>query len=207
MYCTLIGHYICLFLKKVQVPTLAVPCYETNDLAIVLDSSQSIGYDDFEKAKVFVERLASAFTVHSESRLSFITYSNNANIRIDITNTYSRAEISSTILSTPWEAGSTYTNLGMLSAMSQLTNYSQQAPMNMVILTDGESTIPDFTTQVANVAINMGIRLFSVGITEYINNEELLTIAGNDASRVFSTENFDELVNLLTPLSVKICHR
>lgn len=184
-----------------------MPCYETNDLAIVLDSSRSIGYEDFEKVKVFVERLASAFTVHSPSRLSFITYSHYANVIIEITNTYSRGEISSTILSTPWEAGSTYTNLGILSAISQLANQPQHVPMNLVVLTDGESTQPELTIQVVDVAKSMGIRTFSVGLGEYINGRELLAIAGNDASRVFSTKNFDELINLLAPVSVKICEQ
>jgi len=196
-----LNRYIC----EVQVPTIAVPCYQTNDLAIVLDSSGSIGAANFEIAKYFVNELANAFTVNSPSRLAFITYSSEATTRIDLTNTLSRGAISSTILATPWEAGNTYTNLAIDLAVQQLTSTPRAVPLNMVVLTDGESTVPSATIASANAANALGIRVFSVGITPSVNQQELLTIAGNDPNRVFTTVNFDELVKLLAPLSLKIC--
>lgn len=78
--------------------------------------------------------------------------------------------------------------------------------MNMVVLTDGVSNSPNSTISAAETAIALGIRTFSVGITPNVNQQELLAIAGNDVSRVFTTANFDELVNLLAPLSLKVCH-
>jgi len=198
---TQLNRYIC----EIQVPTIAVPCYETNDLAIVLDSSGSIGAGNFEVAKQFVERLAYAFTVHAQSQLSFITYSDSVYTRIVMTNSLSRGQISTTILTTPWEAGNTYTNLGIDAAVTQLISTERGVPMNMVVLTDGASTVPSLTLEAANRAIGRGIRTFSVGITPSINQQELLAIAGNDPNRVFTTANFDELINLLAPLSLKVC--
>ncbi|XP_037050167.1 collagen alpha-5(VI) chain-like [Bradysia coprophila] len=198
---TQLHRYIC----EVQVPTIAIPCYQINDLAIVLDSSGSIGSANFEKAKQFVERLANAFVQYDPSRLSFITYSDRATVRIDLTNNLTPAAISSSILATPWEAGNTATDLAINLATSQLTSNLRGVPMNMVVLTDGASTYPALTVTAAQAAISAGIRTFSVGITQGVNLQELLVIAGNDANRVFTTDNFDLLINLLAPLSLKVC--
>lgn len=198
---TQLHRYIC----EIQVPTIALPCYQVNDLAIVLDSSGSIGSNNFEIAKGFVERLANAFTIYSPSRLSFITYSNSATTHIDLTNSLSRGTISSTILNTIWESGGTATDLGIELATTQLTSNLRGVPLNMVVLTDGISNSPALTSLAAQAAISSGIRTFSVGITQYVNQQELLEIAGNDTNRVFTTANFDELINLLAPLSLKLC--
>lgn len=194
-------------LKQVHAAatSIAQPCYRINDLVIVLDSSGSIGSDNFEKAKQFVERLVGAFTVYSSNRVSFVTYSHYATTRIELTNSLSPAEISSKILATDFEAGSTNTHWGIELATGQLLSSRRGVPMNMVILTDGESNFPNVTVDVANEAIRNGIRTFSVGITQYVNQNELLAMAGNDSSRVFTTENFDDLINLLAPLSLKVC--
>lgn len=198
---TQLHRYIC----EIQVPTIAIPCYQVNDLAIVLDSSGSIGSVNFEKAKQFVERLANAFTVYSQSRISFISYSDRATVRIALTNTLTRGAITSNILATPWENGGTSTDLGITEATSQLTSNLRGVPMNMVVLTDGASNYPALTAAAAQAAINAGIRTFSVGITPSVIQSELLAIAGNDVNRVFTTDNFDLLIELLAPLSKKVC--
>ncbi|KAG4066725.1 hypothetical protein HA402_012792 [Bradysia odoriphaga] len=201
---TQLHRYICE--ERVPAPSvIAPPCYQTNDLVIVLDSSGSIGSDNFEKAKQFVERLISAFTVYSPNRVSFVTFSHFATTHIDLTSGLSPADISSTILTTEFEAGSTNTHWGIEVATDQLISSNRGVQMNMVILTDGESNLPSKTVDAAKEAISHGIRTFSVGITQYINQNELLEMAGNDESRVFTTDNFDELINLLAPLSLKIC--
>ncbi len=187
------------------MPTVALPCYKVNDLSIVLDSSGSIGADNFEIAKQFVERLANAFTVYAPSRLSFITYSDYATNHIYLSHPLSGSSISSVILNNLWEAGGTATDLGIELGTMELLANSRGVPSNLVVLTDGVSNNPAATILAAQSAIQSGIRTFAVGITPYVNYQELLEITGYDASRVFTTDNFDELINLLAPLSLKIC--
>lgn len=143
--------------------------------------------------------------MYSPSRFSFIAYSNTATVHIDITNALTRGAISSTILTTSWEAGGTATDLGINAGTEVLTSDPRSVPLNMVVLTDGVSNSPTATVFAAQAAIAAGIRTFSVGITPYVNQQELLEIAGNDANRVFTSDNFDELINLLAPLSLKVC--
>lgn len=170
----------------------------------MLDSSGSIGSAPFELAKQFVEQLANAFTVYAPSRFAFITYSNAATVHINIDNVLTRGAISSTILSNVWEAGGTATDLGIALGAAVLTSPARSVPLNMVVLTDGVSNSPSATIAAAQAAIGLGIRTFSVGINNY-NLAELLAIAGNDAGRVFTETNFDDLIQLLAPLSLKVC--
>lgn len=192
-------------LFQIQRTTIAVPCYKTNDLVIVLDSSGSILAQNFELAKGFVDKLAAAFIVYKPSRLSFITFSTTTTVRIDITNTLAPAAISSTILTTYYDAGGTNTNLGIDLAIAQFNSSPRQVPLNMVVLTDGYSNNPATTITSANKAASLGIRTFSVGIGSGINQQELISIAGGDSIRVYNAANFDELVKLLAPISLKIC--
>jgi len=198
---TQLHRYVC----ELQHVTIAVPCYETNDLAIVLDASGSIGAANFIVAVDFVDQLAAAFTRHDASRLTYIVYSSSSITRIPLTNSFTATEISNLIRTTPYTGGGTATHLGIDMAVSQFNSSPRSVPKNMVVLTDGISNNPALTEASANRAIAMGVRSFAVGITPSINPQELLTIAGNDPSRVFTAENFAHLIQLLAPLSLKIC--
>lgn len=193
--------YIC----EVQRATQPVDCYSENDLIIVLDSSGSIGAANYTTALSFVDRLASAFTVHEPSRLSFIIFSDIAQLQISLTNSYTREFISRTILATQYLDSGTSTWLGIDKAIEQFDLSPRDVPLNMVILTDGMSNDGDLTVAAAQRAVTRGIRMFSVGITDATNPAELLTLAGGVRDRVFSSETFDDLVNLLAPVSITVC--
>lgn len=180
-------------------------CYSENDLIIVLDSSGSIGAANYTTALSFVDRLAFAFTVYEPSRLSFIIFSDIAQLQISLTNSYTREFISRTILATRYMDSGTNTWLGIDKAIEQFDLSSRDVPLNMVILTDGMSNDGDLTIAAAQRAVTRGIRMFSVGITDATNPAELLTLAGGVRDRVFSTETFDDLVNLLAPVSITVC--
>lgn len=186
---------------------MPVPCYNTNDLVIVLDGSGSIGSSNFETAKRFVDKLAAAYNVQSSSRVGFITYSDTVSTIISLTNTLTPDAMSSTILNAPYRASVTYTDLGIDAAVTQFTLYPRTVPRNMVVLTDGVSTDPSATLASANTAINMGIRTFSVGIGSGVNQSELLDIANGNQDRVFNANTFDDLVKLLNPLSRALCKK
>lgn len=182
-----------------QTPSIIAP---TSDIAIVLDSSGSVGYKYFETVKLLVAELAHAITAYSDNRLIFITYSEHATTRIHITDTLSRKEIRSTILDTPWEGGDiAATNSGIDLAIMELTHSPRHnALLNMIVFTSGDAIQPDHVTYSADWAANEGIRTFSVALSPYITQQELLTIAGNDASRVFTQDDLQKLIELFAPI-------
>lgn len=181
-----------------------MPCYNTNDLVIVLDGSGSIGSSNFETAKRFVDKLAAAYNVQDGSRVAFITYSFTASTVFALSNTLTAAAMSSTILNAPYEASITNTHLGIDAAIKQFLP-PRTVPWNMVVLTDGVSTDPSATSTSVATAHSLGIRSFSVGIGSGVDHQELLDIAGGNSNRVFTAKNFDDLINLLNPLSRALC--
>lgn len=184
-------------------PAPIIPSYQLNDVAILLDTSGSIDYDTFYFVKVFVEVLANAVTAYSSNRLVFITYSDYPTTIIDKTNTLGREEISSTILNTPWKGGGTATFWGIDLAVQELiSSPRRQTPLNIIIFTSGGSIYPEYIIDSVEWAAREGIRTFSVGLAPFINQQELLAIAGNDPNRVFTEENFDSLIELLAPLKL-----
>lgn len=174
----------------------------------MLDVSGSVGYNYFETVKTYVQRLADAFTVYSGNRLAFITYSDNPSIVIGKTDALPREEISSIIRNTRWEGGNTATFGAIEEAVLELTSSPRRyVPLQMVVFTsgdsadyrDGTSAWADYTIDAANWAISEGIQSFAVRLSPYSDRQELFTIAGNNSSRVFTTENIDELIKLLAP--------
>lgn len=71
----------------------------------------------------------------------------------------------------------------------------------MLVLTDGQSGNETLTVGAARNAIAS----FSVGILNNMNEIELLEIAGGDTNRVFTTDNFEEVIELLAPINLGTC--
>lgn len=182
-----------------------MPCYEINDLIVLIDSSGSIGSGNYETVKSFVEKLAAGFTVQSGSRISIVIFSNSVNALVALTNTLHSTEISYKILNAPYLAGQTRTDLGIDASIAQFNSSPRSVPRNLVVLTDGESNDPSLTVAAANMVISLGVRTFSVGFGNSINNQELLDIAGGNQDRVYTMSTFGELIKVLTPLSLAIC--
>lgn len=181
-----------------------MPCYNTNDLVIVLDASGSIGSANYETAKSFVDKLASAYNIESTSRVSVITFSNTATTVVPLTNTLTRAAMSSAILGAAYEASVTYTNLGIDHAIAEFAASPRAVPLNMVVLTDGASTDHSATLISAGNAATAKIRTFAVGIGSGVDQGELTDIAHGNTSRVYNTNDYDNLIDLFNPLSLAI---
>lgn len=182
-----------------------MPCYNSNDLIILLDSSYSIGLTNYVTAKKFVDDLAAAFTVTNSSRVAVFIFSDVAKTIVSLTNKLNSKDMSATILAAPYLNYNTNTDLGIDAAIAEFNGSLSNLPLNLIVLTDGESSIPLLTIASANKAIDMGIRTFSVGIGANTNQQELLTIANGNSKNVFSISNFENLKKIVNPLSRAVC--
>jgi collagen type VI alpha len=172
---------------------------------ILLDASGSIGDDNFRLAKEYVARLASAFTVTVQNKIGFSTFANSVQTIFNLTTPFNPDQIESWILNAPYTSGGTQTNLAIDAGTQHSSQVGRGVPQNIVVITDGQSTDPAKTEAAANQALAKGIRMFAVGITNRVNHEELQKITGYDGKRVFTAETWDDLIQLLAPVSVQIC--
>ena len=201
---TVSNRYIC-ELKDDLPEEEPVPCYNDNDLVIVVDSSGSIGPDNYQIALEFVTRLAITWADNPKNRLAVIIYANDAQSIIGLADTLSVAQIKDKVYNAPYIAGGTASDLGLDRALLEFTSNQRAVPLNLVFMTDGSSNDPNATVASAQTVLAAGVRSFSVGIGSSINPTELEAIAGDDPTHVFNTDGFADLLKLLQPVSQNVC--
>ena len=81
----------------------------------------------------------------------------------------------------------------------------ERAPNIAVVLTDGASSIDShLTVQYAEEARAEGVIIFSIGIGNSVNDDELLGIAG-DPSRVIHVSSFEALPKIQAHITTFAC--
>jgi hypothetical protein len=105
----------------------ALKCNETNDIVIVLDSSGSIGTANYYILKEFVANLSSILG-NSDSRQGFVYYSTFSYILYNFENDLNSDEKQTVIMEHPYQAGLSYTHLGINEAMHMLLKEKEIRP-------------------------------------------------------------------------------
>lgn len=73
-----------------------------------------------------------------------------------------------------------------------------------VIITDGISKDPKATAKESEFARSEGIKLYAVGVSDLIAENELKSIASN-GTKVLSVTSFDQLKLVFSSLVVQVC--
>ena len=190
-------------------------CSEQFDIIVLLDSSGSIGAGQFTEALTAVANLSSRYTIGSDyTRFSVILYShiihNTREEDVIALDEYSdSANLTAAILSLPYHRGGTLTGSSITYAAKHGFNRSFGAresgtvPRILIVATDGHSS--DDVKGPAKAAADDGIILFSIGIGDGSDQEQLLDIAGGVSSRVFNTADYRHLIGLSPLLAAESC--
>ena len=190
-------------------------CSEEFDIIVLLDSSGSIGAGQFADALTAVANLSSRYTIGSDyTRFSVILYShiihNTREEDVIALDEYSdSASLTAAILSLPYYGGGTLTGITITYAAEHGFNRSFGAresgtvPRILIVATDGRSF--DDVKGPAKAAADNGIILFSIGIGDGPDQEQLLDIAGGVSSRVFNTADYRHLIGLSPLLAAESC--
>ncbi|XP_071104631.1 uncharacterized protein [Haliotis cracherodii] len=187
-------------------------CSDRMDIVLVIDGSESIGTDNFQKVRSATEAFArQAFNRIQNLRLGIVVY--GTIVEQSIYPSSNREEVFQTLENLAYPVnGGTYTDLGIETAKALLNTTSNIRAM--VVLTDGLSRYPDDTEKAANVAKSEGITVYSVGVTldsrlfpqRIIESYtlELDRIATSPQNRL-SIDNFDQLSILASGLLNQVC--
>jgi len=195
---------MCFQVERKTNKSVPVKCSKTHDLAIVLDSSQSIHLGNYTTTKNFLATLSEALTASPTSRLSFIIYGNKAKIIFPLNNNLSTTARADAIRGTEYLEQATWTNTGLDLAIKELTQKDKGAIRRMLVLTDGKSNNQTLTATSALNAAKQNISVFALGLGLAPIREELLIIAGGKEDHVKHI-NFDNLTEHLEFLSIKLC--
>ncbi len=185
------------------------------DVAFLLDSSGSIGSGNWEVLKSFVIHIIDNLVIQANhTRLAIVRFSSSAEIIFDLRYIESRdfALVKKKIYSLAYLAGGTNTaaalrlmRVGVFSAdvgdRPDIRNIG-------VIITDGRSRSEDLTKTEAIQVKQEGIRMFSIGLTDSINEAELKTIASQPPENHYFTEDqISDVETLRTRLVWGVCNK
>ncbi|KAJ7322543.1 hypothetical protein JRQ81_018830 [Phrynocephalus forsythii] len=180
------------------------------DIVFLVDSSSSIGPENFQKVKNFLYALVSSLYVGSNQiRIGLAQYSDDIFIEFLLNQYSSKDDILEQIENLPFRRGHTYTGAALESLTSGFFTESagsraQEGVAQVVILlTDGESN--DGVKVPASKLRARGIALYVVGIGLQ-NTAELKEMASKPSNKfVFSIDSFDALEELASRLLQTVC--
>ncbi|XP_030046417.1 anthrax toxin receptor 2 isoform X2 [Microcaecilia unicolor] len=180
-------------------------CQSAFDLYFVLDKSGSIK-QNWHEIYEFVEQLVERF-VSPRMRLSFIVFSTQARIIMELTG--DRAKITQGLrdLSNEKPVGDTYMHEGLKLANEQIERAGGRKTSSIIIaLTDGklEGLVPSYAEKEAEQARSLGARVYCVGVLDY-KFEQLAKIADTE-KQVFPVEGgFHALKGIINSILKQSC--
>lgn len=181
------------------------------DLVFLLDTSSSVGKEDFEKVRQWVANLVDTFEVGPDhTRVGVVRYSDRPTTAFELGHFRSREEVKAAARRLTYYGGNTNTGDALRYITSR--SFSAQAggrPGNRafkqvaILLTDGRSQ--DLVLDAAAAAHAAGIRIFAVGVGAALK-EELDEIASEPKSaHVFHVSDFNAIDKIRGKLRRRLC--
>lgn len=180
------------------------------DLAFVIDSSASIGQENFTRGMEFVREFVNSFDISPTAvRVAAITYGEKYYVQdaFGFDDHTDKNDLLSVLENIPWRHGTaTNTSEGLKYMRENLMPAARAHAAHIcVTITDGQSQEPLRTKEEAENARADHIVTYAVGVGKLgdtLDEEELNNIAG-DPSRVLLAENYGQL-NLIKEKLISI---
>lgn len=176
----------------------------------LVDSSTSIGLQNFQKVKNFLHSIVSGLDVRSDQvQVGLVQYSDNIYPAFQLKQSSLKSAVLEQIRNLPYNMGSTNTGSALeFIRANYLTEMSGSrakdgVPQIVILVTDGESN--DEVQDAADQLKRDGVFVYVVGINIQ-DVRELQKIASEPFEEfLFTTENFNILQELSGSLSQAVC--
>ncbi|KAK0040460.1 collagen alpha-1(XII) chain, partial [Biomphalaria pfeifferi] len=193
-------------------PSAPLPtrCNAIADILIVVDASSSIGRTNYNKVLSTMANIAGSFNLGPDKvRFSCVVFSDRASLWFKLSDYNTIQDVQKAILKIPYYGGVTYTDkaLSLISTNNLFGSAAggrANAPDIVILCTDGQSTNPIKTRTSANRLKDQGVKLFSIGITNNVNEAELRGVSSGP-EYVFRANNFDDLADKLALIVNRTC--
>ncbi|KAM6450855.1 collagen alpha-4(VI) chain-like [Liasis olivaceus] len=180
------------------------------DIVFLVDSSSSIGVENFQKVKNFLYTLISSLHVgHNQVRIGLAQYSDEIFGEFQLNQYSSKNDILEQIEKLTFRMGRTYTGAALDFIKEEYftafagSRIQENIPQVLILLTDGESN--DEVKVPAHKLKDEGILVYVVGIGIQ-NTTELMNIASQPFNKfLFNIDNFDILQELTSNLLDTMC--
>ncbi|CAH1788338.1 unnamed protein product [Owenia fusiformis] len=190
---------------------LDTTCTGKGDIVIGVDTSGSIGQENFDRMVSFLELLLNEMTISdSTNRVGVLTFADNAEVRAQLNQFNDRASLINEVKSIPYTTGATYTADALRTARTAMFTEANgdraDVPNIMLVITDGVSTVNKLTTVPEAVTSRQSdILISTVAIGPNTDDVELSAVA-SEVAMMFASATFQELPNIVTNIKGAICN-
>ncbi|XDC70798.1 hypothetical protein R6Z07F_001971 [Ovis aries] len=175
------------------------------DIMFLVDSSGSIGPENFEKMKTFMKNLLDKIQIGGDrSRVGVVQFSDYSKEEFQLDKYFTQKEISDAIDSMTPISQRTLTGSAITFVDPYFTESKGGRPVVkkfLILITDGEAQ--DDVRDPAKALRDKGVVIFSVGV--YGANRTQLEEISGDGSLIFHVENFDDLKAIESKLIFRVC--
>ncbi|XP_062568078.1 collagen alpha-1(XII) chain-like [Saccostrea cucullata] len=179
----------------------------STDVVFLLDSSGSVGSENFKKILNFTKAIVSRFTVGPHNTLVGIeTFASTVHHQFALDANKNMATLLTAVDNVPYQTGGT----NIEAALKYVNDYSfkpggrRNAEKILILITDGQTYSPNGTAIQAKSLRKTNIKVFCIGIGHSINSKELQHISSG-ADHTFLIEDFNSLTTAIKVMHSVIC--
>ncbi|KAL9966098.1 hypothetical protein ACROYT_G024117 [Oculina patagonica] len=193
-------------------------CETPMDLVFMIDSSESVGLENFNKIKKMVDKTLTLFTISErKTHVGVIVIDSVPHIELNLNtlhgNNVTQDHVTKVVDSLQFISGQTRIDLALRMARKEVFSKSGGARKNahklLLVLTDGDQTWDRTMLSLKDEAqslIKTGVEIFPVAVySETLSLNTLVDIA-HDSRNVFNTDFFPDLLELLKRMSKRPCY-
>lgn len=181
------------------------------DLAFILDTSSSVGKENFEKIRQWVSNLVESFDVAPDkTRVAVVRYSDRPTTEFNLGQHKTLEDVKRAASNIRYLGGNTmtgdainYTTSNIFTVQNGARPVARGIQKVAILLTDGRSQ--DYVLEPSKKAAKADIRMFAVGIGEALK-EELEEIAAEPKNaHVFHVTDFNAIDKIRDRLRRRLC--
>lgn len=176
------------------------------DIVFILDSSGSVGRQDFEKTKEFFKTMVGGFQIGPNNvRMASVTFSSLVRDTFQFNEFNAVESLRKRVLEIPYDSGGTNTHRALQYArVTSFSHARSDVSKIAVVITDGKSNSKSKTLDEAEKLRNSGVIIFSVGVGTGVDRSELEGMASK-SSYVFDVATFNALESIRERLTDTAC--
>jgi Mg-chelatase subunit ChlD len=181
-------------------------CYERADILFVMDSSSSVGPENFQQQLQFAATFVNSFQV-GVTQFSVIRFGTTPSVVINFGDYNDNRILKNAILNIDYEEGGTDTAAALRLAREQAFTSSgarKGVPKIVIVSTDGQSNNPNETAVEAARLKSSNVLVLSIGIGGAYVRAELDAIA-TFPEDVFEVPDYSQLVSIVQTYSQMVC--
>lgn len=199
--------------NSIHISVVPDVCQTKLDLAVVVDTSGSVGYHNFQTIQRFLKDLIDFFNVgRDETHIALVSYSYSVKVEFGLTSYYSKSSLKDAINSMWYQGSNTRTGDALMALKRNVfkagngVRNDKSIPKIGILMTDGRSNGGTTVSYAANEVKKLGVNMFVIGITNNPRQSEINVIASQPvAKHYFKINGFNDLSSFVDQISSRSC--